>query len=182
MRRPAIFRLSTEGISRIHSPDEKTALRYFLRYFPYVTFHTLLLIRYFPYVTLTGIGDGEKIMLWMERTEGSSRSMKEWGFLQDRKARAGAMRKGAAMRTSVPKAFGKESSRSFRTDRHMHAGGSKMDAERPETSTFVHFSRKGRVMLCPLLLLEKAAIGHAYRADGPSRYIYCLVFTPQSGG
>ncbi len=34
-----------------------------------------------------------------------------------------------------------------------------MVAERPETSTFVHFSLKGRVMLCPLLLLEKTAIG-----------------------
>ncbi len=41
----------------ISSPDKKSALRYF----PYVTFHMLLLIRYFPYVTLTGIGDSEKI-------------------------------------------------------------------------------------------------------------------------
>ncbi len=35
-----------------------------------------------------------------------------------------------------------------------------MVAERPETSTFVHFSRKGQVRFYPLLLLEETVIGH----------------------
>ncbi len=55
-----------------------------------------------------------------------------------------------------------------------------MVAEIPETSIFVHFFRKGRVRLYPLVLLEEAVIGHDYRTGG--RQDAYLVFTPQSGG
>jgi hypothetical protein len=55
-----------------------------------------------------------------------------------------------------------------------------MDAARPETSTFVHFFRKGLMGLYPLILPELAVIGHVYRRTG--RQGTFLVFTPQSGG
>ncbi len=52
------------------------------------------------------------------------------------------------------------------TDRHMHTGGSKMVAEGPETSTFVHFFGKAHARLWPLVLLGKAVIKHVHRKKG----------------
>ncbi len=65
-----------------------------------------------------------------------------------------------AIPTSGPESFGTSLAP---TDRHVHAGDSKMVAESPETSAFVHFFGTAYVSLRPLILLEKAVIRHAYR-------------------
>ncbi len=94
------------------------------------------------------------------------------------------MRRSAAKRTSVPKAFGKQSFPIVPlTDRHMHAGSSEMDAERPETSIFVHFSGKAQMRRCCPLLLEKAVIGHeSMQMDRKGALSAFALYLRQSGG
>jgi hypothetical protein len=73
-------------------------------------------------------------------------------------------RKNSGILTSAPEVLRKEPSAiGSAKDRRKHAGGSKMAAQSPEMSTFVHFFRKAHASLYPLVLLEEAVIGDDYR-------------------
>ncbi len=94
------------------------------------------------------------------------------------------MRKGAAKRTPVPGVFRNEAFPIVPpTDRPMHTEGPEMDAKRPETSTFVHFIAKAQMRLYPLVLLEEAVIGLAYRGRGRDGQLSAFaLYLRQSGG